>query len=190
MSTCCGHLEICSPGFRSTRGDSLAKLLWFLRALGVRCHHVANSLRDRLAVALPTTPLVKHVAVVILRMARKVRTREGVTTAEDFPEGPATATHPAVTFVVEVGKEVVHVERIAEERVGASVAMVLVRLLLAKVGMAVVEVRPAVLLLVEVEGVVEVAEEVVHVEVVELRVGSVAALLEGRAAKQIGRAHV
>lgn len=133
--------------------------------------------------ALPTTPLVEHVGMVILCMARKVRTREGVTATEDFPEGLA-ATHPVVTLVVEVGKEVLHVERIPKEGAWAPMVMVLVRLLLAKVGMA-VEVRPAVLLLVEVEGVVEVTEEVVHVKVMELRVGPFSTLLEGGAAKLI-----
>lgn len=64
--------------------------------------------------------------------------------------------------------------------------MVMVWLLLTKVGMAMVEMCSAVLLLVEVEGVVEVAEEVVHVKVVELRPAApVTALLEGGAAKLV-----
>lgn len=147
-----------------------------LRALRVRCHHVANPLRDCLAVTLTGLALLR---------TEVGAAEEGVSVAEHVVHAAIeaaaieaaavkAAAPPRVHLVwPKVREQVVHVKKavpeVEPESPGAALPVVGGRTSVLAVGVA-SEMTPLVVavVLVRRKCVIEVAEEVVHVEVLEV----------------------
>ncbi|CAN7982445.1 unnamed protein product, partial [Ixodes pacificus] len=195
IGTVFGATEVAlpEPGLHSNgrpRGSRCA--LHALRALRVRCHHVANPLRDCLAVPSLT-------GFALLR-AEVGAAEEGVSVAKHVVHAAVeaatvkAAAPPGVHLVwPKVREQVVHVKEavpeVEPESPGAALPVVGGRSSVLAVGVA-SEMTPAkrrppasplvvAVVLVRRKCVVEVAEEVVHVEVLEVRALASGPLREG-----------